>query len=71
MLLLRYFEAAGELRQAISVIKKRTGKHERTIRELRFGDQGITVGEPLRKFQGIMTGSPQFVGKATDRAGQG
>jgi circadian clock protein KaiC len=44
---------------------------ERTIRELRFGDQGITVGEPLREFQGIMTGSPQLVGTATDRAGQG
>jgi circadian clock protein KaiC len=71
VLLLRYFEAAGELRQAISVIKKRTGKHERTIRELRFGDKGITIGEPLREFQGIMTGSPQFVGKATERAGQG
>jgi len=71
VLLLRYFEAAGELRQALSVIKKRTGKHERTIRELRFGDKGITIGEPLREFQGILTGSPQFVGKATDRAGQG
>ena len=71
VLLLRYFEATGELRQAISVIKKRTGKHERTIRELRFGDKGITIGEPLREFQGILTGSPQFVGKATDRAGQG
>ena len=71
VLLLRYFEAAGELRQALSVIKKRTGKHERTIRELRFGDKGITVGEPLREFHGIMTGSPQLVGKATDRAVQG
>jgi circadian clock protein KaiC len=71
VLLLRYFEAAGEIRQALSVIKKRTGKHERTIRELRFGDKGITVGEPLREFQGIMTGSPQLVGKATDRAVQG
>jgi circadian clock protein KaiC len=70
VLLLRYFEAAGELRQAISVIKKRTGKHERTIRELHFGDRGITVGEALREFQGVLTGSPQLLGKATDRAGQ-
>jgi circadian clock protein KaiC len=71
VLLLRYFEAMGEIRQAISVIKKRTGKHERTIRELRFGEKGITVGEPLREFQGIMTGSPQIIGKAVGRTGQG
>ena len=61
VLLLRYFEAFGEVRQAISVIKKRTGNHERTIRELRF-DNGIKIGEPVRDFQGILTGSPFFVG---------
>lgn len=72
VLVLRYFEAAGELRQAISVIKKRTGRHERAIRELRFGDRGITVGEPLREFQGVMTGSPQFIGTpALDQAERG
>jgi circadian clock protein KaiC len=59
VLLLRYFEAAGEVRQAISVIKKRTGRHERAIRELRF-DGGLTVGEPLREFQGVLTGTPTF-----------
>ncbi len=48
---LRYFEAFGEVRQAISVIKKRTGKHERTIREMRL-DKGVTVGAPVRDFQG-------------------
>jgi circadian clock protein KaiC len=48
---LRYFEAFGEVRQAISVIKKRTGKHERTIREMRL-DKGVTVGQPVRDFQG-------------------
>ncbi|MGH7694496.1 MAG: ATPase domain-containing protein, partial [Gemmatimonadaceae bacterium] len=61
VLLLRYFEAVGEIRQAISVVKKRTGRHERTIRELRFKD-GITVGEPIAAFQGILTGTPQLVG---------
>ncbi len=66
---LRYFEAFGEVRQAISVIKKRTGRHERTIREMRF-DKGVTVGEPVRDFQGVLTGFPKFVGPiggATER----
>jgi len=57
VILLRYFEAVGEIRQAISVIKKRTGPHERTIRELRF-DRGVHVGEPVREFQGVLTGHP-------------
>jgi circadian clock protein KaiC len=61
VLLLRYFEAQGEVRQAISVIKKRTGKHERTIREMRI-DGGIQVGEPLREFEGVLLGSPRYVG---------
>jgi len=61
VILLRYFEAFGEVRQAISVIKKRTGKHERTIREMRLGP-GITVGEPIRDFQGVLTGAPTFLG---------
>jgi circadian clock protein KaiC len=65
VMLMRYFEAAGEVRQAISVIKKRTGRHERTIRELTF-DKGIVVGEPLRNFQGVLTGTPQIVTKALD-----
>ncbi|HYQ90647.1 MAG TPA: ATPase domain-containing protein [Candidatus Competibacteraceae bacterium] len=67
VLLLRYFEAFGKIRQGISVIKKRTGKHERTIRELYF-NQGITVGEPLQDFQGVLTGSPQFVGHGLNGA---
>jgi circadian clock protein KaiC len=58
----RYFEAAGQIRQAISVLKKRSGKHERTIRELRLDGQ-ITVGEPLKEFQGVLTGTPVFVGE--------
>jgi circadian clock protein KaiC len=62
VLLLRYFEAFGQVRQAISVIKKRTGKHERTIRELRF-DGGIRIGEPLVNFRGVLTGTPEYVGE--------
>jgi circadian clock protein KaiC len=61
VLLLRYFEAKGEVRQAISVIKKRTGIHERTIREIAFSNEGINVGEPLRDLQGVLTGVPTIV----------
>lgn len=59
---LRFFEAEGEVRQAISVIKTRTTRHERTIREFRIGSRGLTVGEPLREFQGVLTGVPTFRG---------
>jgi circadian clock protein KaiC len=55
---LRFFEAQGEVRQAISVVKKRGGNHERTIREFRMSESGIHVGEPLRKFRGVLTGVP-------------
>jgi len=61
VILLRFFEAAGEVRQAISVIKKRTGAHERTIRELGFGKNGLTIGEPLRDFQGVLNGAPALL----------
>jgi len=64
VLLLRYFEAEGEIKQAISVFKKRTGEHERTLRELRISSNGVAVGEPLRGFRGVMTGVPQYEGKA-------
>ena len=63
VLLLRYFEALGEVRKAISVIKKRTGKHELTIREMAI-DRGLRVGEPIRDFQGVLTGSPMWVGSS-------
>jgi circadian clock protein KaiC len=62
VILLRYFEAKGEVRQAISVMKKRGGPHERTIREFRLGDQGIIVGETLADFRGILTGVPIYEG---------
>lgn len=61
VVLLRYFEAAGSLRQSISVVKKRSGAHERTIRELRLGP-GVRVGQPLREFQGVLGGSPTYLG---------
>ena len=62
VLLLRYFEAAGAVRQAISVVKKRSGAHERTIREFMFGPDTLQVGPPLVEFHGILTGIPQYVG---------
>ncbi len=65
VLLFRYFEYAGEIRQALSVIKKRSGPHERAIRELVFGQGKIHVGEPLTDFEGVLTGVPSFVGAAS------
>ncbi|HLM59586.1 MAG TPA: ATPase domain-containing protein [Pyrinomonadaceae bacterium] len=64
VVLLRYFEAAGAVRQAISVLKKRTGKHERTIREFRIDKGGIRLGQPLTEFHGVLTGVPVFHGEA-------
>ena len=64
VLLFRYFEYSGEIRQALSVIKKRSGPHERAIRELSLSRDGIVVGEPLTDFKGVLTGIPSFVGKA-------
>lgn len=58
VVLLRYFEYAGEVRKAISVVKKRSGAHEGTIRELFFDGKGVHLGEPLRNFRGILTGTP-------------
>lgn len=60
---MRYFEAHGEVRQAISVIKTRTARHERTVREFQISDHGLKVGEPLRDFQGVLTGVPVFSGE--------
>jgi circadian clock protein KaiC len=62
VVLFRYFEARGQVRQAISVVKKRSGKHERTIRELRLGVGGVTLGEPLAEFHGVLAGAPTFCG---------
>jgi circadian clock protein KaiC len=62
VLLLRYFEAAGRVRRAISVIKKRTGPHEATIREYHINNSGLTIGEPLEGFHGVLLGVPSFAG---------
>jgi len=62
VILLQYFEAAGAIRQAISVIKKRTGAHERTIRELNVDTSGLRIGNPLRDFRGVLTGAPEYKG---------
>lgn len=62
VILLRYFEALGKVRRAISIIKKRTGSHESTIREYRISSQGITIGEPLEAFQGVLRGVPTYMG---------
>jgi circadian clock protein KaiC len=62
VLLLRYFEAGGEVRQAISAVKKRSGKHERSIRELKLDHGGVKVGKPLKDFHGVLTGVPTYRG---------
>lgn len=62
VVLLRYFEYAGEVKKAISVVKKRSGAHEGSIRELFFDSDGVHLGEPLRKFRGILTGVPVELG---------
>jgi circadian clock protein KaiC len=62
LLSLRFFEAFGEVRKAISVLKKRSGHHEHTIREFQVLDQGLRVGEPLHAFQGVLTGVPNYLG---------
>jgi circadian clock protein KaiC len=62
VVLFRFFESRGYVRRAISVVKKRSGKHERTIRELTVDGDGMTIGEPLEHFQGILTGVPTYLG---------
>jgi len=66
VVLLRFFEAAGKVRKAISVVKKRSGGHEDTVRELRIGPERIAVGEPLTNFQGVLSGAPVYVGRPED-----
>jgi len=62
VILMRYFEVQGSVRQAISVVKKRSGNHERTIRECNVGEGGLIVGDPLTDFHGVLTGVPQYRG---------
>ena len=63
VILLRYFEAGGRVRQAISMVKKRGGAHERTIREFSFGPGGIAIGAPLTQFEGVLSGVPRYIGE--------
>ena len=63
VVLLRYFEHAGAVRKAISVVKRRSGRHESTIREFRLGEGGLHLGEPLEEFRGVLTGVPEYTGE--------
>ena len=64
VVLLRYFEALGKVRRAISIIKKRTGTHESTIREYRISGNGLKIGAPLEAFQGVLRGVPHYSGES-------
>jgi circadian clock protein KaiC len=64
---LRYFEAGGSVRKAISVIKNRLSPHETSIREFEITDKGLEIGTPLRQFEGILSGIPKFLGETEDR----
>jgi circadian clock protein KaiC len=63
VILLRFFEAFGVVKQAMAVVKKRTGAHERSIREFKLSSQGIQIGETLTEFEGVLTGVPTFRGR--------
>jgi circadian clock protein KaiC len=65
VVLLRFFETAGTVRRAVSVMKKRTGPHESTIREFQIGPERIRVGAALSEFQGVLTGVPHYIGAST------
>jgi circadian clock protein KaiC len=70
VVLLRYFEALGKVRRAVSVIKKRAGTHEKTIREFEIDNRGLTLGDPLEAFQGVLRGVPSFVGPGAGLMGE-
>ncbi|HWC19586.1 MAG TPA: ATPase domain-containing protein [Terriglobales bacterium] len=69
VVLLRYFEAFGEVRRAISMLKKRTGWHENTIREFSITNEGLNVGAVLENFAGVLRGVPEYVGESVSKAG--
>jgi len=71
VVLLRFFEANGEVRKAISVVKTRTTDHERTIREFQVGRGGVTIGERLSAFRGVLTGLPEYRNEGQPMAGSG
>jgi circadian clock protein KaiC len=65
VIMLRYFEFGGSVRRAVSVVKKRSGNHEHTIREFKLSKRGITIGPPLKGFSGIFSGTPVYKGEET------
>ena len=62
VIMLRYFEADGRVRRALSVVKKRSGVHEDAIREFQLTSEGLKVGPPLTQFSGVLSGTPTFLG---------
>jgi len=66
VVMLRFFETSGRVRRALSVLKKRTGPHEDTIREYRIDRGGLRVGAALTGFRGVLTGVPTFAGDRSD-----
>jgi circadian clock protein KaiC len=65
VVMLRYFEVAGTVRRALSVVKKRSGDHEHTVREFQLSSGGVRLGPPLKQFAGVLTGAPQYTGDST------
>jgi len=66
VVLLRYFEARGEIRKALSVVKKRSGAHEKAVRELKMSARGLQVGRQLHDFQGVLTGQLIYTGSPSE-----
>jgi circadian clock protein KaiC len=71
VLLFRYFESSGHVRKALSVVKKRSGHHEATIRELTLHSAGVMVGPSLEQFEGVLTGAPRRTDAAPRRTSAG
>jgi circadian clock protein KaiC len=71
VLMLRYFEYGGMVRRALSIVKKRSGNHEHTIREFRLSSEGVSVGPPLVNFSGIFSGTPQYNGDSIPKISLG
>jgi circadian clock protein KaiC len=69
--MLRYFEMSGTVRRALSVVKKRSGHHEHTIREFSLSGAGIKLGPPLHDFSGIFSGNPHYTGAAMPEGSTG
>jgi circadian clock protein KaiC len=70
VVMLRYFEYAGTVKRALSVVKKRSGHHEHTIREFQLTAEGIQIGPPLTDFSGIFTGTPRYTGDSKPLLGE-